>query len=218
MWLCLDLSSRTGWALWDGQDLKQFGLIEEIIPNFKQNVRNFKDLPKEYPSNYVDAIDRLMSKIAEVFEKHPVTMIVVEHTEGSSFRFSQKYLEWLHLVFWQKFSKKCKIIYLLNKDWRQATDCYLRCWPEFIEHNKLHAKLKKKLKSKVVKHEGKRIGRKDHKKLSIHIANILLTRLNKELISDDNIADAINLGQAALVLIPEINKKEKKPSVRKRRA
>ena len=202
MWLSLDLSSKTGWAVWDAQKLQDFGLIVESIPDLKHNKRSYSDLSPRYPQNYIDCIDRLLAKLELIFDKYPISLIVIEHTEGSSFRFSQKYLEWLHFAFWTKFSSKYRLKYLLNKDWRQATDCYIKCWPEFEQHNKLHSKLKKKLKSSVVKHEGKRIGRVDQKKLSVHIANILIESINMKTISDDNIADAINLGQAAICLLP----------------
>jgi hypothetical protein len=204
MWLSLDLSSRTGWAVWYGHELQDFGLIEEIIPEFKSNIRSFRDFPSQYPENYIVSIERILLRVEEILAKYPISLIVTEHTEGSSFRFSQKYLEWLHLAFWQKFSKNYKIKYLLNKDWRQETNCYLKRWPEFDQHNKLYAKIKKKTKTRVIKHEGKRIGRMDQKKLSIHIANILLKKLEKQTIKDDNIADAINIGQAAIAVFSEI--------------
>jgi hypothetical protein len=200
MWLSLDLSSRTGWALWKGHKLQVFGLIEEIIPDFKHNVKSFKDLPHNYPYNLIGAIDRLMDQLEVLFASNSIHFVVVEHTEGSSFRFSQKYLEWLHLAFFRKFGFKYKVLYLLNKDWRTATGCYIKLWPEFQQRNKLYAKLKRKLKNKIVKHEGKRISRMDQKKLSVHIANIFISDFGFDPVSDDNIADAINLGRAAVKL------------------
>lgn len=206
-WISFDLSSHTGWALWQDSQLLEAGVFHVEIEDFVHNIKTYKDFRKSYPQNLKTACEKVVHECAELCVKYAVKFIVTEHTEGSSFRFSQRFLEWLHLLFFEEMmARDVRFYYLLNSDWRNAVKCYVKYWPEIQEHNKNYSKARRKAAisksgAKIVKIDGKRIGRIDQKKLSIHIAKEFLEKIGKELeIEDDNMADAINIGHALIKL------------------
>lgn len=201
-WLALDPSSRTGYAIFENHKILEYGLIEKEIKNFKFDVSNYTQLAPDYPMNFIEATSCMAKEIMNIIKKHDVEYVVLEHSESSMHRFSQKYLEWLHQALCLSFYKnKIKFQYLLNSDWRKATKCYLKDWPEYDKHNKEVRKLKKSAiptasGSKVAKKDGKIVTIIDHKKLSMLVASKYIGKT----IDNDNTSDAILCGLAAIRL------------------
>ncbi len=202
-WLALDPSSRTGYAIFEGSSLLEYGLIEKEIKNFKFDVSNYTQLPPDYPMNFIEATSCMAKEIMLIVKNHDIKWVVMEHTESSMHRFSQRYLEWLHMGLVLSFAKaKIPMQYLLNSDWRKAAKCYLKDWPEYDKHNKEVRKLKKKATptksgAKVAKNEdGKIVTIIDQKKLSMLVASKYVGKT----IDNDNTSDAILLGVASLKL------------------
>ena len=195
-----DLSSHTGWSIFNDSKLEAFGVFHIKIKNYKSDIRAYTDLPKDYPHNFIEAANDVVAECRKIVDKYKPDFIVTEHTCSSKFRLSQRFLEWVHLKFFEEF-EEIRIYYLLNSDWRKATNCYLKFWPEHQKWNKQVAKAKKKAVrnkagAKVAKINGKIVSKIDQKKLSIIIANEIF-KLNTK---DDNIADSLLLGKAAVDL------------------
>lgn len=200
--LSLDPSSRTGYSIFDNGKLIKFGLLEKEIRNFTFNVSSYNQLPKDYPVNLLDSSTWIAKEIMVIIKAHNIKHVVLEHTEGSSRRFSQRYLEWLHMSLVLAFLKHgIEFKYLLNSDWKKVTKCYLKHWPEYDKHNKEVRKMKKKATptasgAKVARKDGKVLTVIDTKRLSCLLAS---QRVGKE-IDNDNIADSILIGYAAIEL------------------
>ena len=203
-WLSLDPSSYTGYAIFNDSELVRYGMIEIKIKDYTTDVRKYSDLPKTYPDNLMNAAQEMAAAVRKIIETENIEFVVLEHSEPSKRRFSQKYLEWLHFCLITEFKQlQVRYQYLLNSDWRKVVKCYLSQWPEYRQHNALVAKTKRSSKptasgAKVAKIDGKIVSPIDRKKLSVIIANKFFN-LSLPLTQDD-LGDAINLGRAAIEL------------------
>ena len=87
--LALDLSTHTGWALFEEDVLKEYGLLEmDRLPE------SYKDHP--YPINYVLAAERHSARLYDLVGRHQPDIIVIEETVPGRETYSQKLLEFLH--------------------------------------------------------------------------------------------------------------------------
>jgi len=202
--LALDISTKTGFAIFDNEKLVQCGLIKLEKPShYKADVKTFKDLPQDYPLGFMVSATELADECLKVYEENACELVVIEHTEKGRARLSQRLLEWINYEVANRFvEQRISIQYLFVSDWREATKCYLKHWPEYKMWNSKIGKLKKaavptKSGAKIAKIDGKIVTKVDQKKLSIIIAN---NAFGLEL-KDDNIADAVNLGHAAGVCL-----------------
>jgi hypothetical protein len=202
IWAALDLSRHTGYAVFDGNKLIKHGVLEVEIQHYKQHVIKYDDLPEQYPQNLLDAANQVCRLVLELCLKEGVSLVVVEDSEPSGRRFSQRFLEWVHLKVFEKMRDHNIVFkYLLNSDWRKQTKCYMKHWPEFKEHNKKRNGLKKQTKpnkagARVVRTENGVMKKLDQKDISLFVAN---QKYGLSL-TDDNISDALNLGTAAIEL------------------
>ena len=199
-YLALDLSTKTGYAVFDGDTLIEYGLIKsEKKSHYKSDVKSYKDLGDNYPLNFINTAKEVTRMCKEVYTQHKCEFAVIEHTETGKARLSQRLLEWINYAVANEFLERgIPIKYLFVSEWRNATKCYLKYWPEHklwnTKINKLKAKATPtKSGAKIAKIDGKIVTKVDQKKLSIIIAN----EAYGITIKDDNIADAINLGRAA---------------------
>lgn len=193
--LSLDVSTNTGWAIFDDAKLTHFGVFTCKVPGYKAAIKSYKDFPETYPYNFMDTADEIAKKCKEIADEFQPDNIVIEHTEGSKQRISQRLLEWTHYTIYQILRNDLiPSYYLLVADWRTQVKCYLKYWPEHSKWNKEVAKAKKITPPrKRPRINGNVVSRIDLKKLSILIANEHFDIQTK----NDNIADAINLGRAA---------------------
>lgn len=209
-WISLDPSSSTGYAIYNDDSLVDYGIIKCDIKDYKADVSSYTQLPLDYPNNILISAQTMCREIFKLVQLHQIEKVFIEHTEQStSGRFSQRYLEWLHLLITVECKKKkLPMIYLLNSDWRKATNCYLKHWPELAKHNKEVKKAKSKATPTksgaiVAKIDGKIVSKYDSKKLSVHVAN--LTYGLQLITSENDAADSLNIGTAVIKL--GLNKK-----------
>lgn len=200
--LALDLSTHTGWAFYQSGVLSKVGSFDVKIHDYVTNVKKWSDLPKNYPYNLIMAARTMSQMCVNLWHDLGKPSIVTEHTEGSKHRISQRALEFIHYDLFNNIPPYV-MKYLLNSDWRKNCKCYLKEWPEYQKWNKEVSKAKKKAKptkagAKVAKIDGKVVSPIDAKKLSIIIAKKNHQKFEEQIGSNDNIADAINLGDAAL--------------------
>lgn len=200
--LSLDVSTHLGWALFEGETPTKYGLLEVQVKDFKSDIRSYRDYSPTYPANLLDASWSTLSNVKGLIDEHKPDFIVIEETNKAKQRFSQKLLEWMHYCLVSHFiSQDLKFGYLTSNCWRKQVNCYVKNWPEYTRWNAQVGRAKKKATptkagAKVAKIDGKIVTRIDSKKLSIIIAN---AKYGLE-IDDDNIADALNMGRAAVEL------------------
>src|SRR5574338_578511 len=86
----LDLSTKTGWAVIDSENLIDYGLIQIKISS----------IPLEYPFNFCVLSNKMAENILKVVKKHWSidSKIIIEDTNiySKSKRYSQKVLEFIH--------------------------------------------------------------------------------------------------------------------------
>lgn len=180
--LALDLATTTGWALFDlkSKRLLKYGAI---------SVENSDEIQKAspYPYNYIALAkfmaEQLVDFIKNNFDIEDLDAIYIEETNGSKYVFSQKKLEFYHAFSLDLLITKVgtDIRYIRSSAWRKTIG--LRMTKEDKKHNALVSKKKAK-------------GRITQKHLSVRMVNELYSLSLKQ--KDDDIADAICLGRAAL--------------------
>jgi len=204
--LALDLSTNTGWALFENGVPIRYGVISQPVVDWKAEIKTYKDYPSIYPRNFVEAATLMSVRISDLIVITKPNAVVIEETNTSRQRFSQKILEWIHFCVVESIRSFKPIIpfrYLTTRCWRLHVKCFLSQWPEYHKWNSRYSRIKRKSKpnkagARVAKLDGKVISRVDSKKLSVIIANKYYDlKLSP---CEDDVADAINLGRAALEL------------------
>ena len=198
-YVSLDISTNTGYAIFHNTKLIKYGVFTRKVHEYKADVKTCTDLPKSYPDNFIAAIDAITAMCMRIIKNNDIDMVVMEHPEQGKQRMSQRLLEWIHLALIREFKRyEIPYKYILVSDWRKVVKCYIKDWPDLQHWNKEVRKAKGKATPtktgrKIAKIEGRRVSKIDQKKLSIMIAN---DYYNLE-VTDNNIADAINIGRAA---------------------
>lgn len=209
-WISLDISTNTGFTIFaknaakdsNGYIIDSYGLINAKITDYKSDIKKYSDFPDIYPVNFLYTSMVLAKEIRTLIREEKIEYVVIEHTEKGKQRLSQRTLEWFHFAICNMLLEiEVPFKYLLVSDWRKEVSCYIKCWPEYIAYNKQIKTAKKTAvptkKGRILARiDGRVVSKIDQKKLSIIIANQTYD-LN---ISDDNIADAINIGTAAISL------------------
>lgn len=191
--LSLDLSTSTGYAILENSKLLDYGIITRKIPEFKMNIVKYTDYPESYPNNFIKTAILVASDCMKLLKEHKPDLVVIEETNLSRQRFSQKALEFIHFSVCTTLMKhKQEFKYLTQTCWRQAVGAYATA-----EDKKMSAKAsryRKKNNVKIAVIDGKIYGKKTSKHHSVRVANELF---GLDLILKDNdIADAINLAVA----------------------
>jgi hypothetical protein len=115
--LGLDISTRTGWSLFESGRLVDFGLIEKSKPHFTDY--------GEYPYNFVEIAEDVAEQIFRlVLDKKPDKIVVEEVNKPGRFgsRFSQKILDSIHCLTLLKLKlliPNDSIAYINTSDWRK---------------------------------------------------------------------------------------------------
>lgn len=202
-YVALDISTKTGYAIFDDEKLLDCGLIKSQKPShYKADAKTCKDFSPDYPKDYIETCCAIGAECLELVQDQNPAVVFIEHTEKGKARLSQRLIEWINFVVACNLINNGFIVrYLFVSDWRTVTKCYLKYWPEYKAWNSKVAKLKVKATptksgAKIAKIDGKIVTKVDQKKLSILLANEHYG-LN---LKDDNIADAINLGRAGYIL------------------
>jgi len=197
-YISLDISTNTGYAIFDNDKLLDYGVFTRKVKNYKADVKSYKDFPECYPDNFLETIDTITAECMRIIQNNQIDLVIIEHPELGKQRLSQRLLEWTHLTLVRALkNENTPFKYILVSDWRSLVKCYLKYWPEHQTWNKEVRKAKAKATptkkgNKIPKIDGKRVSATNQKKLSILIANqhYLIN------VKDNNIADAINIGRA----------------------
>jgi hypothetical protein len=205
--LALDIATKTGFSVFEGFELKDFGIITADY--------NFKT--EEYPKNFTNAIDCLAHSIyTKVVEISPDLIVIEEINKTGRFgsRHSQKLLDGIHHCFLSKaINDGFQVKFINTSDWRKTLGLsvsetkkkakpllkeLLNLRSEFSKADK-QSKKEKKMKLDLQKEKLKKMGlffKIDKKSIALNYVNINFNlNLNK---SQDDIADAICQGQAFL--------------------
>lgn len=196
--LALDISTKTGYALFEDDKLLEHGTLR-----LDKKVESFGEYPKSYylaASAMCDLIDKLIQRV------HPEEIVIEETNKGKN-RYTQKILEFTHccVIEWcgiEHYNLPLK--YINTSDWRKTLGIIM---PK--EYKKLNAKLSRetrKAKDKGTKLDKKALGirgKKTVKHLAIEWAN---STYNLQLkMKDNDQADAIALLTAYLRGAPICN-------------
>ena len=191
--LALDISTNTGYAL-----LQSDGAYPVLYGNIwnDEPVHSFG----EYPWSYLRAAESIAKKISGLAVQHNPDKIVIEETNKSKARYTQKILEFIHCSVLKEFAGtkfEGNIAYISTSIWRRQVGIELT-----KEQKKANAKLSKaksKAGGKLTYEQKKTLGLKG-KTTKKHVAVISVNeRFDLKLKQKDNdIAEAILLGLAYL--------------------
>jgi hypothetical protein len=173
--LALDISTHTGWAVFNDKKLLDYGVL-----NIKIDDLNFKPDPSKspkYPKNILNASSGMLYLIKELLDKYSPKIVICENTTKGRNRHYQRCLEWFHKDIIDYFvDHEQAFVYMDPSEWRFILDMRL-------------SKDDKKNNREVSL--GKKRGRITKKHLSVRMANNLFS-LNLK-IKDNDIADALML-------------------------
>lgn len=181
----LDISTKTGYAYYEDEKLKEYGLI--VLKDINGAIKKVDDFGS-YPENYQKYTLEIAQKIKSTIEKVVSSdfwddgMILIEETTKSRNSMSQKMLEYIHCQFIRLFVDKGYVIkYIKTGEWRKIIQMKL---------NEDDKKNNKEVRS------GKKRGLITKKHLSVRIVNELFDLKLK--IKDNDISDAILIGLAGI--------------------
>jgi len=191
--LSLDISSKTGWALFEMYDrdarLTEFGRLDKI------------DKPDGvYPFDYVKWADTIWYSIQDLLIRHEPDLVAIEETaiKPKSNPYSQKLLDWVHYRLANYLLEAgVSYRYFRTEEWRRIAGCVMT-----KEEKKRNSEVSRQKKAKgkgkervIAKDEnGKVIGKITRKHVNVRRANELFSLDLK--IKDEDIADAALLGWA----------------------
>jgi hypothetical protein len=179
--LALDLSTKTGWALFESGKLIESGTLEKVeIHDF--NVNKHPNKSPYYPNNIFNAALGVGGSVCNLIHSKKSDFVVIENSVKGRNRHTQRLIEWVHFAVLDKILGLVLLKYMDPSEWRKIVDL----------------KLSKadKDNNKAVKKKEKR-GKITRKHLSVRMVN---EKFGKSLkIKDNDEADAILLGFAATV-------------------
>lgn len=226
--LGLDISTKTGWSLFEGDQLVSFGLITKTKPLFSDY--------GEYPNNFIKVATDVVEQMVELVKLHKPEIIVIEETNKTGrfgSRHSQKILEFLHCLLvkdlydpktpWSAWAGQCQVYYINTSDWRKKLNLSVaetkkkakpflkelaNLQKEFAKAPKANKKtiknqldtLKLDLKSKCIH------GKIDKKSISVAHVNLVYGLNLKK--GDNDKSDAICLGEAYLKGVKTLTNKD----------
>lgn len=195
--LAFDISSKSGWALFDSDLPKPAHLLK--FGGVDLNDVKILDFPGEYPLNVKAGVDAMAVQLIAIAIEHQPDVIVIEEVNLGKQRLSQRYLEWVHAavvgLIQSELLKIPKIVYISTSSWRQTLA--QRMTAEDKRNNK-QVKQLKTVKNEEMRRELKKKsgikGKVGTKHISVRWANenYLVDFIRK----DDDKADAISVGAA----------------------
>ena len=145
--LAFDLSTKTGWALFENEKLLCYGQLKSVVIG--------DETSSNYPQNYIDMANKMGQDVRKHIESAKPDYIVTEETNKGKNRYSQKQLEFIHFAV--NTLAEYKIHYIDTSAWRSILGITLdkeqrkgnrtingaraeefeRCYQIYHEHNKL---------------------------------------------------------------------------------
>jgi Holliday junction resolvasome RuvABC endonuclease subunit len=177
--LSLDLSTKSGWALFENGKYKSSGALERVsVVDF--NVNDFPNKSPSYPFNVLDAAEKVCDLVRALLSETNPDHIVVENTVKGQNRHTQRILEFCHYAVLTEIRKReTPLTYMDPSEWRSIVQ--LRLTSEDKKNNKEVSK-------------GKKRGRIGKKHLSVRFVKELFG-IDLKLKNNDE-ADAILLAHA----------------------
>ena len=117
--LAFDISTKTGWALLEGEMGKNPTLVDRGCVKLKGTVKECG----VYPWNYVKAAQEIADELKALVDAHKPDGIVIEETNKSRARYSQKALEFIHCAFLELMYDKTyppTVAYISSSEWRKT--------------------------------------------------------------------------------------------------
>jgi hypothetical protein len=197
--LALDISTNTGYALLlSDKSVKTWGNIynSKVVHDF-----GF------HPWGYLKAAQSIADKIYNLALKLNPDTIVIEETNGSRSRFTQKLLEYIHCCTLRELSKigyEGKVFYINTSAWRKAVGIELT--KEQKKQNTKLSKAKSKAGGSLTPAQKKTlgiVGKITKKHIAVMVVNDMYDLGFKQ--KDNDIAEAILLGLAYLNGAPLCN-------------
>lgn len=199
--LAFDISTKTGYALLEKlQDSDSITLLHTgLLTATKADTY--------YPVSYLEVAANMALQIVNCvktmcYDYPSITMrglcIVIEETNQSKNRYSQKLIEWIHCLTAKGLLDLgyCPV-YVNSSDWQRHLD--IRLSAEDRKSNKKLSQAKSKAKSRGLKLDKTRLGIRGKKTLKHVAIRFVNDRFQLELKQKDNdIADAICLGVSFL--------------------
>jgi hypothetical protein len=201
--LALDISTKTGFAVLD-QDLK---LITKGLVKLPKKISEYGI----YPWSYIIATEDIADSLIELIVDYKPDFIVIEETNGSRARYTQKVLEFLHASFLVKYKKAGldswtsdpdstfwnldKVKYVNSSEWRKVLGLLMS--KQDKKNNQTLNKAKRNAENSGLALDKTALGIKGKvtkKHLSVRYVNEKFGLFLK--IKDNDIADAICLGTA----------------------
>jgi hypothetical protein len=111
--LAIDLSSKTGWAFMLSSE-------ESLVLVASGQIPAIHEPPGKYPDNFVVWAYQIFGSILEMVERYaPDTLVIEETVAGSKSVYSQKILEYSHLLLARMIRETgIKSRYFLTGEWR----------------------------------------------------------------------------------------------------
>ncbi len=194
--LSLDVSSKTGWAVLEGEKgstpkLIEYGQFDVPIKNF--NVNDNPNKQKEYPLNLMLASGEVGIKCCHLIHEQEPDLIVIENTVKGRNRHTQRFLEFCHRALLSNLydldsnPDLIPFVYVDPSEWRSKLG--VRLSKDDKSNNSKVYRAKKTGKTK--KELGVK-GKVTIKHVSVRAINELFG--TSFIMKDNNISDAIGLG------------------------
>ena len=117
--LALDVSTKTGWALYVDGQLTDSGEMDQV-KGVDFNVNKDPQQRPNYPHNILDVAVEVVKRIEWLMcGLPPVDVVVVENTNKGRNRHTQRMLEWIHLELVRFFRRAAlPFRYMDSSEWR----------------------------------------------------------------------------------------------------
>lgn len=118
MVLALDISTSSGWAIFEDGKPTYFGQIKCKVEGNERS--------EDYPYNYYKMAETMADELCQLAIKYYPEFIVVEETNKGKNRYHQKQLEYIHCMFvgrikgLAKLESKCQLRYISTSRWRKV--------------------------------------------------------------------------------------------------
>lgn len=106
--LSFDLSTKTGWALFENKKLIAYGQLKTSMVGDESS--------PEYPQNFIDMAYKMGQEVKKQIVSAQPEYIVTEETNKGKNRYSQKQLEFIHFAV--NILSNFKIHYMDTSEWR----------------------------------------------------------------------------------------------------
>lgn len=107
--LCLDLSTKSGWSVLEGENLIQYGNIISKVSG--------DETSSTYPMNFISMAKDLAVQVQILINQHQPSVVIIEETNKGKNRYSQKQLEFIHFAVNERISGT-PVRYLDTSEWR----------------------------------------------------------------------------------------------------